>query len=72
MNMMHDYMTEKQFQDKEIGYYSSSEPGKFKNYMEAYIPTEFLSVGMDLQGTLVDSKDFVTDTSRLNSEITRE
>ena len=44
---------------------------KFKNFFDACIPQEFVDVGIDPIGSLLDGKDFLTDTTRLNFALTR-
>ena len=42
-----------------------------KNYMEVAMPARYFEIGLDKVGLLMDGKDCVTDTIRLNSFLSR-
>ena len=70
MDLTADFMTSAECKQEEILHYKNH-PDKYKNFFDACIPNKFVNVGIDLIGSLLYGKDFLTDTTRLNSALTR-
>ena len=69
MDLTADFMTSAECKQEGILHYKNH-PDKYKNFFDACIPNEFVDVGIDPIGSLLDGKDFLTDRTRLNSALT--
>ena len=57
MDLTADFMTSEECEKEGIPHYNNH-PDKFKNFFDACIPQEFVDVGIDPIGSLLDGKDF--------------